>query len=81
MPLNLPMQGLNMLQIPKFFSSSQKHIDEMNQAMAQVEEYQTRALEAEHTLEEVKMELLKVKIFSCAWYYRYFKILPECFIW
>ncbi|XP_066911682.1 putative leucine-rich repeat-containing protein DDB_G0290503 isoform X2 [Clytia hemisphaerica] len=38
-----------------------KHIDEMNQAMAQVEEYQTRTLEAEHTLEEVKMELLKAE--------------------
>ena len=28
--------------------------------MAQVEEYEHRALEAEHTLEDVKVELLKV---------------------
>ena len=32
----------------------------MNKAMAQVEELQNRALDAEHTLEEVKMELLQV---------------------
>ena len=30
--------------------------------MAQVEEFQNRALEAEHTLEDVKMELLKVHL-------------------
>lgn len=28
--------------------------------MAQLEQYEQRALEAEHTLEDVKMELLKV---------------------
>jgi len=44
--------------------SLQKHIEEMNKAEDQLEEYENRALEAERTLEEVKEELLKVRLFE-----------------
>jgi len=36
----------------------------MNKAEDQLEEYENRALEAERTLEEVKEELLKVRLFE-----------------
>lgn len=39
----------------------QKHIEEMKQTLQQMEEYEERAIDAEKTLEEVKMELLAVR--------------------